>query len=159
MSTNPTTVTAPEGLPYIDVVRELDAPVALVYRAFTEPDLVRRWLGPRSLEMELDHYDARSGGSWAYTHRDPEGNGYGFHGSFHSVVENESITQTFEFAGYPGHVSLETVTLEALDGDRTRTRTHAVYQSVEDRDGMVASGMESGLTEGYERMDELLATL
>jgi uncharacterized protein YndB with AHSA1/START domain len=73
-------------------------------------------------------------------------------------VTPELLVQTFEFDGYPGHVSLESARFEALDGGRTRVTTHAVYQSVEDRDGMVASGMEGGLTEGYERLDELLAT-
>ncbi len=156
--TNPTTVTAEPGTPYIDIVREFDAPPALVHRAFTDRDLVAQWVGPRALEMTVDHYDARTGGSWAYTSRDPQGGEYGFHGSFHSIAPDE-VVQTFEFGGYPGHVSLESARFEELDGGRTRVTTHAVYQSVEDRDGMVASGMETGLTEGYERLDELLPTL
>ncbi|GMA23238.1 hypothetical protein GCM10025864_09970 [Luteimicrobium album] len=88
----------------------------------------------------------------------PAGREYGFRGTFHEVTP-ERLVQTFEFDGYPGHVALDTATLEALDGGRTRVTTHSVYQSVEDRDGMVASGMETGLTEGYERLDELLPTL
>jgi uncharacterized protein YndB with AHSA1/START domain len=157
-SAHPTTVTAEPGTPFIDIVRDFDAPPELIFRAYTDADLVAQWIGPRVLEMTVDHYDARSGGSWAYTHRDPQGGEYGFHGSFHAISP-ERIVQTFEFDGYPGHVSLESATFEALDGGRTRVRTHAVYQSVEDRDGMVASGMESGLTEGYERLDELLPSL
>jgi uncharacterized protein YndB with AHSA1/START domain len=156
--TNPTTVTAEPGTPFIDVVREFDAPPELVFRAYTEPELVGQWIGPRALEMVVDHNDARTGGAWAYTHRDPQGGEYGFHGTFHSVTPQQ-LVQTFEFEGYPGHVALESATLEALDGGRTRVTTHSVYQSVEDRDGMVASGMETGLTEGYERLDELLPTL
>jgi len=156
--TNPTTVTAEPGVPFIDIVRDFDAPPELVFRAFTDRDLVAQWIGPRALEMTVDHYDARTGGSYAYTHRDPAGGEYGFHGTFHSI-EPDLVVQTFEFDGYPGHVSLESARFEPLDGGRTRVTTHAVYQSVEDRDGMVASGMESGLTEGYERLDELLPTL
>ena len=153
---NPVTVTAQPGVPFIDIVRELEAPVADVYRAYTEPDLVAQWLGPRDLKIEIQEYDVRPGGSWAYIHRDPEGAPYGFSGVFHSVAP-ERIVQTFEFDGYPGHVSLESVAFEDLGG-RTRVRIHAVYQTLEDRDGMVESGMEAGLTEGFERLDELLAS-
>ncbi|ROS75298.1 SRPBCC family protein [Cellulomonas sp. PhB143] len=157
MSTHPTTVTAPEGLPYIDVVRDFDAPPAAVFRAWTDPSLVAQWLRPDRLTMEIDHYDARTGGSWAYSHRGPDGEAYAFHGTFHSVVPDESITQTFEFGGYPGHASLERLTFEPLEGGGTRTRSHAVFESVEDRDGMIASGMEGGLSEGYAHLDDLLA--
>jgi uncharacterized protein YndB with AHSA1/START domain len=154
--TNPVTITAQPGVPFVDMVREFDAPVAAVRRAHLEPDLVKQWLGPRRLEMEIQEYDARSGGSWSYIHRDTDGTAYGFRGVFHSVGENQ-IWQTFEFDGWPGHVSLESATFEALGDNRTRLSVHSVYQSLEDRDGMLESGMEEGVTEGYERLDELLA--
>lgn len=154
--TNPVTITALPGTPYIDMVREFDAPVADVFRAHTDPELVSQWLGPRRLKMELIEYDARTGGTWSYIHRDADGTGYGFRGVFHTVTEDEML-QTFEFDGYPGHVSLERARFEDLGGGRTRLSVHSVYQSVEDRDGMVASGMEGGVTEGYERLDELLS--
>jgi len=152
---NPVTVNAQPGLPFIDIEREFDAPLADVFRAHTDPELVKQWLGPRRLEMDVKEYDVRTGGSYSYIHRDESG-AYGFKGVFHDVVPGERITQTFEFDGWPGHVSLETATFEDLGG-RTRVRIHSAYQSVEDRDGMVESGMEGGLTEGYERLDELLA--
>lgn len=152
---NPVTLTAQPGLPFIDIEREFDAPIADVYRAHSEPELVKQWLGPRGLEMDMKEYDFRSGGSYSYIHRDESGE-YGFKGIFHDVVPQERVTQTFEFDGWPGHVSLETATFEDLDG-RTRVRIHAVYQTLEDRDGMLQSGMEGGLTEGFERLDELLA--
>ena len=154
---NALVVTAEPGVPFMGIVREVDAPVADVFRAYIEPALVRQWLGPRNLEMDIDSWDARTGGSWAYTHIDPSRARYGFRGVFHDVAENKSITQTFEFDGYPGHVSLERVEFEDLGG-RTRIINHSVFQSVEDRDGMVASGMERGVREGYERLDELLGT-
>jgi uncharacterized protein YndB with AHSA1/START domain len=153
---NPVTVTAQPGVPFVEIVREFDAPVADVYRAYTDPNLVARWLGPRRLVMELHEYDVRPGGTYSYTHRDADGTAYGFHGVFHSVDWERRIVQTFEFDGYPGHVSLDTADFQDLGG-RTRVITSSVFQSVEDRDGMIASGMEGGLTEGYERLDELLA--
>lgn len=155
--TNPTTITAPEGLPYVDIEREFDAPVASVYRAHTEPDLVKQWLGPRGYEMDIETYDVRTGGHYRFIHRAPDGGEYTFRGSFHSATENEQIIQTFEFEGVPGIVSVETLDLEDLGDGRTRTRVHAVYPSLEARDGMIASGMERGVTEGHERLDELLA--
>lgn len=148
-------VTAEPHVPFVIMTRELDAPVADVFRAYVEPELVSQWLGPRGLVMEIDRWDATTGGTWAYTHADPSGARYGFRGVFHDVVENTSIVQTFEFDGYPGHVSLERVEFQDLGG-RTRIVNHSVYQSVEDRDGMVASGMEHGVREGYERLEELL---
>lgn len=152
---NPVTVTAQPGVPYVDIVREFDAPIAAVYRAYVEPELVAQWLGPRELVMDVTEYDVRPGGKWAYTHTDPAGTPYGFSGVFHSVQPLGRIVQTFEFDGYPGHISLESVTFEDLNG-RTRIRVHSVHQAQEDRDGMIASGMERGVTEGFERLDELL---
>jgi uncharacterized protein YndB with AHSA1/START domain len=153
---NPTTITANPGEQVVDIERVIDAPLADVYRAYTEPELIAQWMGPRNLEMEIDKFDVRDGGSWRFVHVDPDGGRYGFHGCYHSVIPQESMLQTFEFEGAPGHVSLERVQFEDLGG-KTRVRVHAVYQCVEDRDAMVASGMAMGVTEGYERMDELLA--
>lgn len=156
--TNQTTITAYPGLPFIDIVREYDAPRELVYRAYTDPELVVQWLGPRRLTMELGTFDVRNGGSWSYVHRDADGTGYGFRGVFHTAEAPERIIQTFEFLGAPGQVSLETTDFEDL-GERTRATTHAVYPSIEARDAMIESGMASGVTEGNERLDELLAGL
>ena len=159
-STNPTTITAQPGLPFTDIVREFDAPLAAVFRAHSEPELVEKWLGPRDTPTTVGEYDVRTGGSWSYSGTDDDGNVYGFRGTFHSVTPGENIVQTFEFEGAPGHVSLESLTFDALtsaNGERTRIVGHAVYQSVEDRDAMIESGMEHGVVEGYERLDELLA--
>jgi uncharacterized protein YndB with AHSA1/START domain len=155
--TNPLTVTAPEGVPYIDFEREFDAPVAAVFNAHKDPELIRQWLGPRGYEMEIDHFDFRTGGGYRYIHRDPEGQAYVFNGVFHTVRENEFAIQTFEFEGFPDVVSIESITFEDLGNGRTRLRGHSVYPSQEARDGMVSSGMEGGLSDGYEQLDELLA--
>ena len=149
-------ITAPPGTPFIDTEREFDAPRELVFRAFSEPDLLVQWLGPERYEMVIDRYDLRDGGSWRYVHRDADGNEYGFHGVFHGPQTIDGMLQTFEFEGYPGHVALDKLTLEERDG-RTIVRTHSVHQSVEARDGMVGSGMAAGMAEGYRRLDALLA--
>ncbi|MAT98231.1 MAG: ATPase [Anaerolineaceae bacterium] len=162
MSTNKnkTTVTAEPGKQELFVTREFDAPCELVYKAHTDPDLFVQWIGPRGLTMHLETFEPVSGGRWRFVHKDQEGNEYWFHGTFHEISP-ERMIQTFEFEGLPesGHVSLETMTLEALPNNRTKLTIHSVYQSVADRDGMVQSGMEQGITEGYERLDELMATM
>ena len=152
---NPTTITATPGNQVVDIERVIPAPLAQVYRAYSEAELIAKWMGPRGYIMEAPTFDLRRGGEWAFVHRSPEGETYAFRGSYHDVQPRESITQTFEFEGAPGHVSLERVTFEDL-GESTRVRVHAVYQTVEDRDAMIASGMERGVVEGYERMEELL---
>ncbi|HKB47471.1 MAG TPA: SRPBCC family protein [Ktedonobacterales bacterium] len=158
-TTTKTQITAEPGLPQIVITREFAAPRELVYRAHTDPALLVQWLGPRNLTMTVDRFDVRDGGTWRYIHRDADGNEAAFHGVFHGTPSPENgIVQTFEFEGAPGHVSLETLTLEER-GRKTLLRTNGVFQSVEDRDAMIASGMERGVNEGMERLDELLARL
>jgi uncharacterized protein YndB with AHSA1/START domain len=152
-----THITAEPGVPFIDVSREFDAPRELVYRAFTEPDLLVQWLGPRKYEMIIDRYDVRDGGTWRYINRDGEAE-WAFHGVFHGKPSLDGITQTFEFEGAPGNVALDAVTFEDAGG-RTVVRTHSVYQSMAARDAMVAGGMAEGMNDGFDRLDELLAKL
>lgn len=149
-------LSVPEGLPFIDYEREFDFPVADVFRAHKEPDLIIQWLGPRRMKMEINHYDFRTGGSYSYLHTGPDGGAYEFSGVFHTVRENDFAVQTFEFGGYPDVVSLEFMTFEDLGSGRSRIRGHSVYPTQVARDGMAQSGMESGMSEGYERLDELL---
>jgi uncharacterized protein YndB with AHSA1/START domain len=151
-------VTAEPGIPQVLTARELDAPLALVYRAFTEPELLVQWLGPRKYTMTVDRYDLRDGGTWRYVHADDAGNAWGFHGVFHGEPSPDGIVQTFEFEGAPGNVQLDTVTFEGRGGT-TKVRTNSVFQSVQARDAMVDSGMADGMSEGYDRLDELLAKL
>jgi uncharacterized protein YndB with AHSA1/START domain len=153
-----TQIVAEPGTPQLIVTREFAAPRALLFRAYTEPDLLVQWLGPNRLTMVVDRYELRDGGVWRYVHREADGTEYAFHGVFHGTPSPDGIVQTFEFEGLPGHVSLETLTFEER-GDKTLLRINSVYQSVEDRDGMVASGMESGMNEGFDRLDELVARL
>ena len=151
-------ITAAPGVPQVLTSRTFDAPRELVYRAFTEPDLLVQWLGPRRYTMTIERYDLRDGGTWRYVHVDDAGNEWGFHGVFHGEATLDGIVQTFEFEGAPGHVSMDTVTFEETGGTTT-VRTNSVFQSVEARDAMVEHGMASGMNEGYERLEELLGKL
>jgi uncharacterized protein YndB with AHSA1/START domain len=155
--TNPVTINAPEGLPFIEIIREFDAPVEAVFRAHSEPALVKQWLGPNGYEMDLERWDFTTQGGYRYVHRSPEGEEYWFNGTFHTVRDNEFAVQTFEFEGYPDVVAVESMTFEDLGDGRTRLRGWSTYPSVEARDGMVESGMEIGLREGFERLDAILA--
>ena len=157
--TNPVTITAPEGVPFIEFTREFDAPVTAVFRAHAEPDLIKQWLGPNGYEMDIERYDFRTGGGYRYIHRDGKGGEFAFNGVFHVVRENDFAIQTFEFEGFPDVVAIESITFEDLGGGRSRVRGHSVYPSLEARDGMIASNMEVGLTEGYERLDKVAAGL
>lgn len=153
---NPVNIEAPEGVPFIYITREFEAPIAAVYRAHVEPELVKQWLGPRGYEMEIDEFDGRTGGRYRYIHRDPSGEEYVFNGVFHVVRDNELIIQTFEYEGFPGVVSIESLRFEEAGPGRTRLVGHSTYPSVEARDGMVSSGMEKGVVQGYEQLDALL---
>jgi uncharacterized protein YndB with AHSA1/START domain len=155
--TNPVSITAPEGLPFIDIEREFDAPVAAVFNAHRDPELVKQWLGPQGYEMEIERWDFVPQGGYRYVHTDAKGEAFAFNGTFHSVRENEFAIQTFEFEGFPDVVAIESIAFDDLGNGRTRLRIHSVYPTVEARDGMVASGMETGLREGYERLDALTA--
>ncbi|MFF3349030.1 SRPBCC family protein [Streptomyces sp. NPDC002779] len=151
-----TQIVADPALPTILLVREFEAPPERVFRAYTDPDLVVQWLGPRRLTMRIVQWDARSGGSYHYVHCEDDGTEYGFRGVFHEVRPNERIVQTFAFDGYPDGVSLETATFEDL-GHRTRVTTKSLMESIEARDSMLKSGMQRGVREGHERLDELLS--
>jgi uncharacterized protein YndB with AHSA1/START domain len=158
---NKTTITAEPGKQEIFVTREFDAPRDLVFKAYTDPKLYIQWLGPRGFTMKLETFEPRSGGRWHYIHTDPQGNKFGFHGVNHEVSAPERIIDTFEYEGLmeKGHVMLETVKFEELPRGRTKVTTQSVFQSVSDRDGMIQSGMEHGVTDSHGRLDEVLEKL
>jgi uncharacterized protein YndB with AHSA1/START domain len=151
-------IRTPEGLPFIDIERTLDAPRALVFRAYTEPELLKQWLGPSKYEMVVERWEVRDGGRWRYIHRAADGSEFAFHGVFHGEPSPDGMTQTFEFELWPGHVALDSVRFEEVDG-RTIVHMHSTYQSVEARDGMAEGGMASGVAEGFRRLDDLLTRL
>jgi uncharacterized protein YndB with AHSA1/START domain len=151
-----TQIVCDPDVPLVRIVREFDASPEKVFRAHTDPDLVVQWLGPRDLTMTIDSFDCRTGGSYRYIHS-RDGEDYGFHGSFHEVRPNELIVQTFTFEGMPDAVALEKLVLEDLGNGRTRLTATSLVDSFADRDAFVASGMDTGVIEGYERLDEVLA--
>ncbi len=155
-TTTGTRIDVDTELPLVRITREFDAPRSKVFRAHTDPELVRQWLGPRDIAMTVDRWDCRTGGEYRYVHS-RDGEEYGFHGSFHEVRPDELIVQTFTFEGFPDSVSLERLTLEDLGDGRTRLVATSLVDSFAARDAFVASGMETGVVEGYERLDELLA--
>lgn len=132
-----------------------DAPRELVFKAYTDPKLFAQWWGPRRYTNHMDKFESRRGGMWRIVQRGEDGTEHAFFGINHDVVAPERIVATFEYEGVPGHVVLQTATFEPL-GNKTRVVTHNVFQSVTDRDGMVASGMQEGSDESMDRLAELL---
>jgi uncharacterized protein YndB with AHSA1/START domain len=142
----------------IVITRVFDAPRDLVFKAVTDPTLIPNWWGPAKYEVIVDRAEVRPGGRWRFISRDTDGTEYAFKGVYHDLVAPERVVQTFEFEGAPGHVSLETLTLEEVDG-KTKYVGVSVFQSVEDRDAMVQSGMEEGAREGMDRLEEVVRSL
>jgi uncharacterized protein YndB with AHSA1/START domain len=158
MAMTSTRIIAAPGVPFVTFEREFAAPPELLFRAWTEPELLAQWMGPRRLTMRVDTWEVRDGGRWRYASVDTDGTEYGFRGVFHGTPSLDGITQTFEFEGAPGHVSLDRLTFEGHDGG-TLVRGHTVHQSVEARDAMIEAGMEGGVEEGFGRLEELLERL
>jgi len=138
--------------------RVVDAPRALVFEAFTKCEHLKRWMGPSSLTMVSCESDLRAGGRYRFVFRAADGNEVGFSGEFREITRPERVVRTFVFEPMPDKEALETLTLEESGGQTTIT-TLTVHKTVEDRDGHVKSGVDKGMTEGYARLDELLAGL
>jgi uncharacterized protein YndB with AHSA1/START domain len=155
---NKTKVTAEPGKQELFITREFDAKRELVFKAHIDPNLFVQWLGPRGYEMILETFEPVSGGAYRYVHKDKAGNEFAFHGTFHEM-SLERMVQTFEFEGYAGHVSLDSMTLEELPGKRTKITIQSVFQSVSDRDGIIQNGMERGVSDGYDKLDEIIASM
>ncbi|MBF6349507.1 MULTISPECIES: SRPBCC domain-containing protein [Nocardia] len=152
-----TRIVADENVPTIEIIREFDAEPAQVFRAHTDPDLYAQWVGPHSVSTRISRWDARTGGAWAFAN-DRDGVEIAtFYGSFHEVRPAERIVWTFTYTGEPDGVALETLTFEKVGERRTRLRTLSVVADFATRDGMLASGMETGVREGYDKLDQLLA--
>ncbi|MEA2193400.1 MAG: hypothetical protein QOI73_3521 [Solirubrobacteraceae bacterium] len=156
-STRTATVTTP-GDREIRIEREFDATRERVFAVYTDPELIPQWWGPRSTTTEVVEMDVRTGGDWRFVAHDDDGGQTGFRGTYREVTPPERIVQTFEWDGMPGHVSVETAEFEDL-GDRTRVVTTSTFHTTEERDGMLGSGMEGGMNETFQRLDELLASL
>jgi len=156
-TSNPVVIDATPGQSYADISREFEAPAAAVFRAHADPELFKVWIGPRALTTEITQFEFRTGGGYRYEQRDADGNTYAFRGVFHTVRENELLIQTFEYEGMPDLVSIDIMRFEDLPGGRSRIVDHSVFPSVEVLEGMMSEGMEYGMNEGYQKLDEMLA--
>jgi uncharacterized protein YndB with AHSA1/START domain len=154
---NPVVIDATPGQSYADISREFEAPVAAVFRAHADPELFQVWIGPRSEKTTITHWDFRSGGGYRFEQSEGDGKTYAFRGVFHTVIENELIIQTFEYEDWPHEVSLDRIRFEELPNGRSRIVDRSVFPSVEVLEGMMEQGMEYGMREGYEKLDELIA--
>ena len=150
-----TTIEATTDMPSIRMSRDFSATPAQLVRAHTDPELFVQWVGPDGMKLEIDYWDARTGGSWRYVDHG-EGEDFGFHGSFHEV-RADRLVQTFTFEGFPDSVALETMWFEDLGEGRTRLHIRSLFDSYEARDGMLSSGMDVGVNDGYAKLDRLLA--
>lgn len=151
------TIEADAKLPMIRMTRDFDATPAQLLRAHTDPALFARWVGPNGMDTEILDWDATNGGRWRYVAR-RDGEEYSFRGCFHQVGEDR-IVQTFTFEGMPDDVALETLTFEDLGDGRTRLHAQSLVDSFEGRDQWLASGMETGVDEGYAKLDALIGEL
>lgn len=138
------------------VTRILDAPRERVFRAYVDPKAIPEWWGPRGFTVKVDRMEVRPGGAWRYLSKAPDGSEHAFHGVFREIRPPERLTWTFEYEGVPGHVSVETIEFEAARGGKTKVTVRAHFDSREDRDGKVNSGMEYGMRESYARLEEYL---
>jgi uncharacterized protein YndB with AHSA1/START domain len=156
MTKHETEIVADEKSPTIEIVREFDAPAEQVFRAHVDPELYARWVGPRSVTTRITRWDARTGGAWALANERDGEQIASFYGSFHEVRQHERIVWTFTYEGEPDAVALETLTFEEIEDGRTRLRVLSVVRDFQTRDGMLSSGMDVGVSEGYDKLDELL---
>jgi uncharacterized protein YndB with AHSA1/START domain len=154
-STPKTKFVAEPGVAAVVMTRVLDAPRERVFAAHIDPAKIPKWWGPRGFKTVVDTLDARRGGSWRFVQTDPDGTEFSFRGVYHDVVHPERIINTFEYESRPGRVALETLMLEDVDG-KTRLTDRYVFQTLEDRDWMMASGMEEGAVDSWERLAELV---
>jgi uncharacterized protein YndB with AHSA1/START domain len=141
----------------VRIERIFNAPRERVWQAMTDPKLVAQWWG-RGNKLVIEKLELQRGGHWRFVEHSDHGV-HGFEGRFAEVAPPERVVQTFEWDGMPGHVALETMTLEDLGDGRTRLVTTSLFLTAEDRDGMLQSGMEGGLNESYAALDRVLATM
>ena len=150
-----TTIEADPKVPIIRLTRDFAATPEQLFRAHTDPRLFVQWNGPNSLQTRIDHWDARSGGSFRFV-SSRDGEEYAFRGCFHEI-RPDRIVQTFTYEGDPDGVALETLWFSDLGDGRTRLRTQSLVDSFEGRDAWLKSGMEVGVNEGYAKLQELIA--
>jgi uncharacterized protein YndB with AHSA1/START domain len=160
-SNNKTEIIAVQGKQELFIIREFDAPRDLVFKAYTDKDILVKWIGPRELKTRYEKFEPYSGGSYRYLQSLPGEMEFGYHGVCHEHTSPKRVINTFEFEGLPekGHVVLETARFEELPNSRTKVTVQSVFQSVMDRDAMIQAGMERGVLDSHARLDEILVEL
>lgn len=156
MSNSDLKILLPPGTPAILTTRTFKAPRALVFEAFTSAKHLPHWWGPREQKMVGCEVDLRPGGGYRFQLRGPDGGSIAFSGKYYDVTTPERLVQTFIFEPMPQHDAVETL-IFTDNGDTTIVTSILVHKSVEARDGHAGAGMERGLTETYDRLDEFLA--
>jgi uncharacterized protein YndB with AHSA1/START domain len=151
-----TRIEADPNVPIIRITRDFEATAEQLFRAHTDPELFRQWIGPDRLTTRIDHWDARSGGGYRFVSVADDGAEFAFRGCFHDVRPGR-IVQTFTYEDEPDGVALETLWMDDLGGGRSRLRTQSLVDSFEGRDAWLKSGMETGLDEGYAKLDRMVA--
>ncbi len=151
-------VIAPADEPVIITRRFFKASPVLLFKAWTTPEHMKQWLGPREYEMVSCEVDLRVGGGYRYVHRGPDGTDYGFHGKYLEIDAPHRMVCTFIFEMFPQAEVIDTLTLEEQAGG-TLVTTHSRHPSLEARNGHLQAGMERGMSEGYERLDSLIEML
>jgi len=154
-ATRNATVTMPSDRE-IRVERVFDAPRDRVWQAFTDPKLIAQWWG-RGNKLVIERLEVERGGHWRFVEHSADGV-HGFEGRFREVTPPTRLVQTFEWDGMPGYVVVEIVTFEEAGKGRTKVVNTSLFHTTEERDGMLSSGMETGLNESYAALDRLLAT-
>lgn len=155
---NKTQFTIEPGKQEIIMTRKFNAPRQRVFAAYTDPTLIPQWWGPRKYTTTVDAMEVKKGGVWRYVQHDAQRNEFAFNGVYHEITSPERLINTFEFEGLPGHVGLVITTFEEQDG-QTLLQEKSVFPTVEDRDGIVSSGMQGGAIETMDRFEQLLAKL
>jgi uncharacterized protein YndB with AHSA1/START domain len=140
----------------LSMSRIFNAPREMVWKVYTDPALLPKWWGPRTTTTIVDKMDVQPGGLWRYIHQDGDGNEYGFNGVYQEVVAPERLSYTFEFEPMAGHICVETLTFEALPNGKTKITARTTFDTLEDLEAVLQSGMEGGAVETWDRLEELL---
>lgn len=138
----------------IEMTRVFDAPRNLVYDAFSKPELLKRWFGPRGWSLVVCEIDFRVGGSWRFVLRGPDGKDMGMRGVYREIAAPNRSVHTESFDDFPGESVVTAVFVE--DGGKTTLTATVLYPSQEIRDAVIRSGMEHGAAESYDKLAELL---
>ena len=149
-----TKVNAEDGKQELTITREFELPLELVFKAYTEPEIVEQWMGTKVLKLENKKH-----GSYQFETTDPKGNKYSFNGTIHEFSPNRKITRTFEFENTPFGIQLEVLVFEKLTDDTSKLSIHVIYESVEQRDQVLKMPFTQGINMAHNRLQDIVSKL